>query len=423
MYWGYGSMTAKAEWEPLKSVLMHRPGVEIEYAMLAPRPFLFERCFHTTAARTEHKDLQDTLSHNGVKVQVLKDGVVKHAKDSSEFRKALEEEVVRNLIFYGEIGDTEKAREEFKKNIETLDPENLFDFLTLEPSVDLKKTENVQYPTIYSNVPLANLYFMRDQQITATEGIVVGNMKSLQRRKETEITEFFLRRLSGNGTVKRIDSGFLEGGDYIPAGDFAIFGTGPRTDLQGVRSAVATGSVDFDEICVVENPVYDFMEGSKRDPMINMHVDTYFNIAGDGIAVGSRILLEKARGAVYALDGQKLERLRDTTLMKYIKEKGFNLLDLSIREQLSYSSNFLTLSDKKIVAVNSPLVLERLMKSGVFSQQLAGFIKSEQVNRGDEFPRGKRVAEFGIDVIEVELSELTGGYGGAHCMTASLQRG
>ena len=92
-------MTAKAEWEPLKSVLMHRPGVEIEYAMLAPRPFLFERCFHTTAARTEHKDLQDTLSHNGVKVQVLKDGVVKHAKDSSEFRKALEEEVVRNLIF------------------------------------------------------------------------------------------------------------------------------------------------------------------------------------------------------------------------------------------------------------------------------------------------------------------------------------
>ena len=188
-------MRIRAEWNQLRSVIMHRPGVEIEYAMLAPKPFLFERSFRTSRAVEEHIGLERTLHDNGVKVSILKDEIVRRANDSSEFRRGLEERVEQNAMFYGEIAHTELARKDFFRNIHGLDAENLFHFLTLEPSVDLKKTESLQYPTIYSNIPLANLYFMRDQQIVSSDGVVIGSMRSLQRRKETEITDFFFSQV------------------------------------------------------------------------------------------------------------------------------------------------------------------------------------------------------------------------------------
>ncbi len=412
----------RAEWEKLESVLMHTPGIEIDYAMLAPKPFLFERSFRTTRAVQEHRQLQDTLRENGVRVSVLEDEMIFRAEKSSKFRESLEEKVLRNSIFYGEIADTEEAKKEFARNLSGLDARNLFHFLTLEPSIDLKKTENVQYPTVYSNIPLANLYFMRDQQIVTPEGVIIGNMRSLQRRKETEITDFFFNQIAEDGAVKRVSEGYLEGGDFLPAKDFALFGVGPRSTTEGVFSAIQTGIAGFDEYCIVENPVYDFMEGGTRDPMINMHLDTYFNIAGEGIAVGSVTLLKKASASVYTVDDGKPARIETTNLMDYLSRKGFRVIDLSVREQLSYSSNFLTISDRKIVAVNSPDVLKRLVASSVFSESVLNAIKHDDTPEAQAFPRGKRAHDYGLDVIEVDLKELTGGYGGAHCMTASTSR-
>ncbi|MHB8397054.1 MAG: arginine deiminase family protein [Thermoplasmataceae archaeon] len=416
-------MRIRAEWNQLRAVIMHRPGVEIEYAMLAPKPFLFERSFRTSRAVEEHIGLERTLHDNGVKVSILKDEIVRRANDSSEFRRGLEERVEQNAMFYGEIAHTELARKDFFRNIHGLDAENLFHFLTLEPSVDLKKTESLQYPTIYSNIPLANLYFMRDQQIVSSDGVVIGSMRSLQRRKETEITDFFFSQVFGNGAVKRVSEGFLEGGDYMPAGDFAMFGIGPRTDLAGVMSALNTGNVVFDEYCIVENPVYEFMEGTTRDPMINMHLDTYFNLAGEGLAVGSISLLSRAKATIYARNGSSVEKISETTFLDYLKTKGYNIIDLSIKEQLSYSSNFLTISDRKIVAVNSSEVLKRLVSSGVFSDGVLNAMRSDSTDEKNAFPNGKRARDYGLDVIQVDLSELTGGYGGAHCMTAAVKRG
>jgi arginine deiminase (EC 3.5.3.6) len=54
-------MTVRAEWDRLREVLIHRPGVEIDYAMLAPRPFLFERAYRTNVAIREHEKLERYL--------------------------------------------------------------------------------------------------------------------------------------------------------------------------------------------------------------------------------------------------------------------------------------------------------------------------------------------------------------------------
>ncbi len=421
-------MRIKAEWHKLKKVMMHRPGTEIDYAMLSPRPFLFERPFRTRVAVEEHQQLEDTLRENGVNVEILSDFVMDRADHDETFRKAFEQKVLSLVRFYGNVDSAEAAQAEMEKNLPILDSSTLFKIMTLEPAIDLKLdvSEGLEYPTVYSNIPLANLYFMRDQQAVAPGGVLVGNMKRKQRMKESEITEFVLKEAFNEDNLYRITgNGIFEGGDYMPANDFCMIGIGSRTNLDGALQALASGYLEYDEVAVVENPIYDFMEDLPKDPMVNMHLDTYFNIAGDGIAVGSSELMKKAKVSIYP---GKLEEetkpLQETTLYDYLKAKDYNFIELGVSEQLSYSSNFLTLADKRIVTVNVSNVLNRLLTEHVFPDNVEKEVIRDMEKKGKDnlFPNRKEIKDLGIENIPVNLSELTGGYGGAHCMTAALER-
>jgi Arginine deiminase len=92
-------MKAHREWDTLREVMVHTPGTEIDYAMLAPKPFLFERSFNTEVARREHQNLVKTLRSIGVKVHVLKDLVVESADRDSDFRRQLEKKLSPVLNF------------------------------------------------------------------------------------------------------------------------------------------------------------------------------------------------------------------------------------------------------------------------------------------------------------------------------------
>ncbi len=419
-------MGIRSEWDRLMKVVIHRPGPEIEYAMLSPRSFLFERPFSTSLARKEHLLMEDTLKGEGIEVIQLRDIFIDMAEHDSDFRKELEKKVENTVMFFGERDTVSSARDDFSRNLHELDPETLFAMMTLEPSLDLRRnTEgDLNYPTIYSNVPLANLYFMRDQQAVLTDGVAIGRMRNVQRRKEINITRFLIERaLKIRNTYKVTADGFLEGGDYMPMGKFAIFGTGSRTNMEGVRQVLQSGLIDFDRVYVVQNPVYDFME-VDNNPMINMHLDTYFNVPSSGTVISNRDLCERSKGVIFSRTDAGYEETGETTLMNIIKEEGMNLIDLSIPEQMSYASNFLTVREGRIIAVETGKVLKRLMQRGVFSENTTRIISHEVSRTGTEtmFPNGSKLRDHGIDWISMDLQELTGGYGGAHCMTASIER-
>ncbi len=417
-------MRSKAEWDNLEEVMIHRPSIEIEYAMLAPKPFLFERVFNSKKAVKEHETLEEILKENGVKVYLLENEIIKKADESAEFRKKLEEKVLSIVNFFGTKNEVANAKKELEKNIKKLDSETLMDYLILEPSINLKNDieNNSEYPTVYSNIPLANLYFMRDQQAVADNGVIIGNMRRQQRSKETEITEFAIKNVFDyKDTYKIQGEGYFEGGDFIPAGDFGLIGIGNRTNMQGAMQALKSGKLDFDEVVIVNNSVYDFVQ---NDYMVNMHLDTYFNIPGEGIAVTSELLSNKSKAMVYTRKSKgEYEYSNETTLYSYLKDKGFNIINLSPAEQLSYASNFLTLRNLTILAVNTPDVLRRLINENIFDKKTHDIVLEEyERSKENIFPNRKEIKEYGIDVIQAELSELTGGYGGAHCMTATLNR-
>ncbi len=421
-------MNIRSEWDPLKEVMMHRPGTEIDYAMLAPRAFLFERPFKSRIAVQEHENLELVLKENGVRVRLLRNTVVDAADQDPGFRQELEQKVLNTVRFFGNLNKSGQAKAELERNIKYLDSSTLFNIITLEPSIDLKEDSEPgsEYPTVYSNVPLANLYFMRDQQAVVPGGVIFGKMKRLQRMKEPEITKFVISRaLKEKNSITVSGNGVFEGGDFMPAGKFALIGTGSRTNVDGAMQAINSGLMDFEEVAVVSNPIYDFMAGSPKDPMVNMHLDTYFNMAGDGLAVGAGELMRKAQLTIFSGRGSDTGSiLGKDTLYEYLKKKGFNILELSVAEQLGYSSNFLTLRDKKIVAVNVATVLEKLVGQHIFPDYVEHEVKKDMEKKGnnDLFPNSKAVKDHGIDHVDVKLSELTGGYGGAHCMTSALSR-
>ncbi|MHB8361708.1 MAG: arginine deiminase family protein [Thermoplasmataceae archaeon] len=422
-------MWINAEWESLKEVIMHRPGPEIEYAMLAPKPFLFERPFRSREALLEHEGLENTLRNNGIKVSILKDLVLDTADSDHDFRKILEEKVSNTVRFYGTVETTAMMKEELAKNLNILDSSTLFNTMILEPSIDIKKINESDpgYPTIYSNLPLANLYFMRDQQAVSHNGIMIGNMKMSQRTRETELTDFIFSNKFGKENTRRISGNSkFEGGDYIPMGKFGLIGTGPRTNIEGAKDFIRSGISEHDEILVVENPLYDFQEKQIRGSMVNMHLDTYFNVASDGVAIASIRLSKLAKGKIFSrLSKNEYEATSETTLYKFLQEKGFEFMDLSVSEQISYSSNFLTLGNGKILCIDSELVLNKLINNSFLEIGMEDVIKNEISKQEKEklFPNAAKMASFNIDYITVDLSELTGGYGGAHCMTASIKRG
>ncbi len=208
----------------------------------------------------------------------------------------------------------------------------------------------------------------------------------------------------------------------MPAGDFCLIGTGNRTNEAGAEEAMNSGIFDFDRIVIISNPIYSFMDG--HDIMVNMHLDTYFNIPAAGTVITSVELAKSAQARVYVRNsGNTYTEDSKTTLYQFMKDEGYNFIDLGISEQLSYSSNFLTVSDGKIIAIDSSRVIEKLLAENVFDSSTRDrIIKDIQLRKGKMFPDSREIRESGVDVIKIDLSEITGGYGGAHCMTSTIER-
>jgi arginine deiminase len=406
--------------------MIHRPSVEIEYAMLAPKPFLFERVFNVPKALEEHMKLEEILKENGVNVHRLDKEIINKIDHSETFRKMILNYLLEKVHFYGTIEDSSKTEKDFRKNIEFLDSKTLFDLMVLAPSIILKSNNDhtIAYPSVYSDLPLANLYFMRDQQAVADNGIIIGNMKMEQRKREIDIIKFVMENVFEIKDAFEIHKkAYFEGGDFMPAGDFSIIGIGSRTDMEGAYQAMFSGKIDSDEIFIVENPVYDFATKEENE-VVNMHLLSYLNIAGDGIAVTSIYLAKIAKGTIYSKESRaNYKKSGESTLFEYLKSKDFNFIDISIPEQLAYASNFLTLADRKIITVNVRKVIEKLLSEKVFNIQTEKVVISELNKLGsDVFPNRIDVKKEGIDFINADLIELTGGAGGAHCMTATLER-
>jgi len=401
---------AKAEWHRLRDVLVHEPGTEVFFALLSPQNHLYERFFDLGAAQREHRRLCEVLHEDfGVRVHRLRDCILNRAGEMPGIRRALETSAEHRMPG----ADPPPAGR---------DSSHLLSVAILGaqkggPGVTLTGT-------------MHNLYFMRDQQVCTDRGIVTGRMATRERRGEGEVTRLALCAL-GADPVAGVEEGKMEGGDFIPAGDFALVGCGARTDMTGIAALMrGTG---FDEVAVVHEPLHPLIRG--RDYMVSMHLDTYCNIAGDGVAVGNPALFDRARVEVFVREGggYRPEEGTQTTLSGYLGEKGYSVVPVTTLEQLCYASNFLCVRDHEAIAVDTgqiaPVMLARLKEKeaarpGMYAALLARAEADYRRLRTEAefFPYKREVYAEGLEMTPISLKNATGGYGGAHCMTCPIRR-
>jgi hypothetical protein len=108
------SFEATAEWEPLRKVVIHRPGIEMFLGLLDPYASLYERAFIRYEARREHERLEHVLKHEfKLDVLRLKGTMLDEADRKPEVRRRLVKSGQESMSFQGPLGSRGLVRVDY----------------------------------------------------------------------------------------------------------------------------------------------------------------------------------------------------------------------------------------------------------------------------------------------------------------------
>jgi arginine deiminase len=394
----------RAEWDVAVEALVHVPGEELFFGVIHPDAALFERPFSVTQAVREHLQYVQQLRQRGIRCRTLEEVLLHGTLDDDGLPvegpplKALRK-LAREFISVDASGLDETARKNqqayLDRTVEQLHPRELVRILTLNPLIKLTSTEelNTGFAATYEVRPVMNLYFLRDQLITTDRGVVIGRMNSEQRRLETRIVRFAVEKL-GIEPVGVIDApGFLEGGDFLPAGERVFIAEGLRTNAHAIRQLLEKDAFGTPEVVVVR----DAWRQQEQ-----MHLDTYFNLIAPRLAVlaESRMTAEPGSEMRLTMDlyrhvNGRYSRVHEREdFLDYLRQElHMEVIPVSREDQENYGVNFLTVRENEMFVVE-----------------------------GISDAYRNRLTRAGVTVHLVDFRNLTGGYGACHCTVQILRR-
>ncbi|MGU9052331.1 arginine deiminase [Clostridium perfringens] len=395
----------------LKTVLLHRPGEEIENLTPALLDrLLFDDIPYLKVAREEHDAFAKTLRDNGVEVLYLE--VL--AAETMDTDNNLKDKFISEFI--DEAGVQSEGLKEalikyfnsFSTNKEMIDKmmagvrkEELKDY----HRESLYDQVNNVYPFVCD--PMPNLYFTRDPFATIGHGITLNHMRTDTRNRETIFAKYIFRhhpRFEGKDIpfwFNRNDKTSLEGGDeLILSKEILAVGISQRTDSASVeklaKKLLYYPDTSFKTVLAFKIPVSRAF----------MHLDTVFTqVDYDKFTVHPGIVgpLE-----VYALtkdpenDGQLLVTEEVDTLENILKkylDRDIKLIKcgggdeiIAAREQWNDGSNTLAIAPGEVIVYSRNYVTNEILE------------------------------KEGIKLHVIPSSELSRGRGGPRCMSMPLIR-
>ena len=384
-------------------VLVHEPGTELLSALLWPEEGSFAATFDSDVASREHRTYCEALADRDIEVISVREAL--RGRDDLARRAA-------PLLHY-EAREGGSAPPVPQDIVDRLGFRDVVRILLEHPIVVSGSVSND--PALVSR-PLSNLYFTRDPLITTDRGVVLGRFKRPVRRPEVEVMRLVLEALGVDPLYEVVEPGVLEGGDFVPAGDYALLGVGARTNLEAVRQ-LTTGpgaaALGYAFLAVVRDP--------EQGPALlqqQMHLDTYFSIVGErvclveasriGIGVpgtpGGRI----PRVDVYAKvpDGEDYRPVPGATGLAFpdfLRDHlGMQLVPLTFEDQDMYGCNVLCVRDMAVLGSTGR--------------------DQELVHDRQLWEYGRSLAAAGVEVELLDFSEIRKGYGANRCMTQVLVR-
>lgn len=401
------AISVTSEIKPLKKVLLHQPGDEIEN--LTPEyleRLLFDDIPYLEIARQEHDAFAQVLRDNGVEVvylhelaaEVLKDTDLKDKfiKQFINEAKVESEQAKKDLYVYlNSFEDNEKLVRKTmagirKSELPEIKDKHLYDYVA-EP-----------YPFITD--PMPNLYFTRDPFASIGNSISMNKMYSETRNRETIYADYiFNYHPDFKGTNRVYDRTFehhIEGGDILNLTEKTLaIGISQRTEAKAIER--------------IAERIFFETEGNKIETILAfkipntrayMHLDTVFTqVDYDKFTIHPQIegplaIYELTKGENGKLNIKEATMTLQEVLSKYLQcdvkliRCGGGDYIISQREQWNDGSNTLCIRPGEVVVYSRNYVTNKILQ------------------------------DYGVKIHVIPSSELSRGRGGPRCMSMPLVR-
>jgi arginine deiminase len=234
----------KSEIAPLKRVMLHRPGQELEH--LTPGTLdrlLFDDIPYLEVAQQEHDRFAQVLRENGSEVVYLEDLAAETLRANPGLREEFLKEFVTfspNVDYRQELYEYLLAIPDDKQLILKTMAGVSFRELGASPKFTLPAMLNRQNNFVLE--PMPNLYFTRDPFESIGEGVAINRMYSVTRCQETIFARYIFKyHPEFGGKVQLYANGdehySLEGGDVLNLSpEVVAIGISQRTTPEAIEN-------------------------------------------------------------------------------------------------------------------------------------------------------------------------------------------
>ncbi len=398
-------VSVHSEVGPLKQVLLHRPGSELENLM--PQYLgrqLFEDIPYLVHAREEHDQFAETLRKSGVEVLYLLD-LVSEAVEAGGVKKKMADQ------FVAEAGLTVRgAEEEVREYLMSLPVRQMLGAMVsgvrksqLPPKRRAHLVDYIDdaYPFLVD--PMPNMYFTRDAFFMIGSGVCISRMANEVRQRETLFGEYLFNYHPVYKNVPkrhlRTDPFPIEGGDVLVLSpEVVAVGMSQRTDPHAVETLAGT-------LLSEETGIQRVIAIDIPKVRAYMHLDTIMTMVDRDKFTIHPSILPGVRSFSLTRRGKKLAITPENKKLRYVlsdalgldKEVvmigcgGASVIDAA-REQWNDGTNTLAVAPGEVIAFSRNYVTNGILR------------------------------DHGVTVHEIPSAELSRGRGGPRCMSMPFVR-
>lgn len=391
----------------LKAVLLHKPGKELE--RLTPdylKELLFDDIPWLRKMRDEHDEFAEVLRQRGTKVYYVED-LLAEVLENVDVKRNL----INDILLHCQIENLELHEMIFSYLFEKSPAEvaeiaiaglNKSDIPDMEREYSLSDYVRKEYP-LYIN-PIPNLYFMRDPLAIIGSGISINSMHTDARRREPMIIKYIYdfnplfkkdySQIWYNYTIPHS----IEGGDILVLSKEAVaVGCSERTSANGIEILARNlfaGNENLKEVLAVQiPPLRAFMHLDTVFTMVDRDKFTVYPGILDRVSV-YKLTRGSRNGIKVTVENDLVEALKKSLRLPAVSliQSGGGDIITAAREQWNDSTNTLAIAPGVVVT----------------------YARNEASN--------EVLRKNGIEVLEIDGSELVRGRGGPRCMSMPLVR-